>query len=504
MSPNVSPGGVEVALSAASPRLEQPELIKPESGLIIPTVVTDKEIIRWPHPSFRFMFLGEPLKRSLNDLLQNLRVMHGVASTCPYRDKSDHAACLLLVGCGPMVGIAAQEVARFMHIILQNMRCIHIIMSDIQKKILIAQDLIKVKDVQGRCGVHVVLDPLSVDSADATSCYDLRLPFSPALLETDNIAAAMGVTPIEHEPSECISVLVNSSKQMGSGVVVSIMNNKSGASGWNWGVNNVLLMLDPSADMGLNMTEIEQLDSGEVLVNTEAASGKRILRVRANKSSFHSDFDGQVSGFISALSRGLAAVESLRLTGVAVVAPTGTQIFPDLPPDLIRSLTVEGVVNFVRRAPLQFLEKVLCIEITPNDDLGYISQVDGFNIDLGRPSDSFSILPGGGDRMAMTLMMLLEQANDPSVNASLSMQGIPLPAIQLLECNIPLPLTLPAEALVPGISGPAPQGMRMSRPPLNPKYPYAGSGACTILVRGLPGALLQAVRHLRRAVLPSM
>ena len=60
-------------------------------------VIESRMIIHWPHPSFRFMFLGDPLKHQLSELLHKHRV-RGVGITTPFRDKSNPTACLSLEG----------------------------------------------------------------------------------------------------------------------------------------------------------------------------------------------------------------------------------------------------------------------------------------------------------------------------------------------------------------------------------------------------------------------
>ena len=54
-------------------------------------------IVHWPHPSFRFMFLVDPLKYQLSDLLHKFRA-RGVGVSTPFRDKSAPSACLVIDG----------------------------------------------------------------------------------------------------------------------------------------------------------------------------------------------------------------------------------------------------------------------------------------------------------------------------------------------------------------------------------------------------------------------
>jgi hypothetical protein len=457
-----------------------------------PMILTEKIVIRWPHPSFRFMFLGEYLKRSLNEELQNLRSVHGITTVCPHREKNDQAACLLLEGPKEPVTTAAEEINGFMRAVLRQMRCVQLILSETQRRLLISGELAKVKEIQGQCGVHIVLEPLSSDINEASSSYDMRLPFSEPLPPVIIPNAQDEINEADIRPyRELISVLATSDVTGRSVIVSVVSNNAIVAGGWNWGVNNVLLILDPNVEVGLSPLEVEQLNTGEVLVNAEANTGKRILRVRPDHSHFGRNTDQQAEAFVSALGRGLAAAESLSVTAIAVVAPTSNQFFLDLPVDVIRSLTVEAVIAFVRRAPVRSLDKIICAETHSNCD------------QTPAGSDVGILLPAAGDRMASTLMLLLEQANIIAANANqmgLGMHGKGLlgdnykrmPSLQMLSCNVALPRSLSAETLVPT--------------PLlaTPKYRYqmplhhvSSNGASPIIIRGLVSGITSALNSLR-------
>lgn len=61
------------------------------------TPVENRLVVHWPHPSLRFMFLGDPLKYQLSDLLHKLRA-RGVGISTPFRDKTNASACLVIEG----------------------------------------------------------------------------------------------------------------------------------------------------------------------------------------------------------------------------------------------------------------------------------------------------------------------------------------------------------------------------------------------------------------------
>ena len=54
-------------------------------------------VVHWPHPSLRFMFLGDPLKYQLGDMLHRIR-SKGIGVVTPVREKSSPSACLLIEG----------------------------------------------------------------------------------------------------------------------------------------------------------------------------------------------------------------------------------------------------------------------------------------------------------------------------------------------------------------------------------------------------------------------
>ncbi|CAM6031411.1 unnamed protein product, partial [Sphagnum compactum] len=333
------------------------------------------------------MFLGEPLRQSLLDLLVKVRERHGLTATYPHRDKSDHSACLLLEGTQGAVNAGAEDINKYMRSIYLQMRCLQLVISEVDKKELISNDLNRVKDIQGQCGVHLVLDPLPTDMNEASSTYDLRLPYTDHLLFE---------TPIETDSEnefkplrELLSVMVTS-KVTGQNIVVSVIDTKTSAGGWNWGVNNVLIMLDQSADVGLNYTEIEQLDKGEVLVNTENAT--------ADSCSIHRN-----------------------------VSP----------------------------APRR-----------------------------GRPH-------------GLTLLILLEQANDPSnqppPNPMMPMSPTATPSIQLRTCNVPLPRNVRADDLLPSLAK-----TRQKVPLMPNQIPPVGTSP--IILRGLTTGLRCALKTIKQLI----
>jgi hypothetical protein len=70
--------------------------IRPSQPAATP-MIESRVILQWPHPSFRFMFLGDPLKHQLNELLHHYRTK-GLGLYPPIKDKSNPNACLLIEG----------------------------------------------------------------------------------------------------------------------------------------------------------------------------------------------------------------------------------------------------------------------------------------------------------------------------------------------------------------------------------------------------------------------
>jgi hypothetical protein len=75
-------------------QVEQPQARQQQ---VAANAVENRLIVHWPHPSLRFMFLGDPLKYQLSDLLHKLRA-RGVGIGTPLRDKSNASACLVIEG----------------------------------------------------------------------------------------------------------------------------------------------------------------------------------------------------------------------------------------------------------------------------------------------------------------------------------------------------------------------------------------------------------------------
>ena len=180
------------------------------------------------------------------------------------------------------------------------------------------------------------------------------------------------------------------------------------------------------------------------------------------------------------MSEGLAAADNLQLTGIAVTCPVGNRALNHLSETLIRTLTVEAMVSFLRSITQTSLKRVVCIDITDDDstpasaDGQYNTgagspQVNGTSTASSQHADS-QLFPACGNRMAGTLLLLLEQEvlfvrkaeqqreielqarhSDPfSMLSNRESYSQPFePTIQLIACNMPLPNSIPGHTIYP-------------------------------------------------------
>lgn len=98
------------------------------------------------------------MKAFIYEITQLIRSRHGesVSVTCPYRDKKDASVCMLLEGPQFAVDDSVDLFNQMLSEVLDQLKCITLIMSGTQFTCLTAQDLVKVKAVQGSAGVHVM------------------------------------------------------------------------------------------------------------------------------------------------------------------------------------------------------------------------------------------------------------------------------------------------------------------------------------------------------------
>jgi hypothetical protein len=166
-SPGSSVSGPPSNESMYYPRKSYTEALQSASGPLTSNLsITESEArpelykrtVHWPHSSFRYMFLGERMKTFIHETVERMRIRHGevVSVTCPFRDKKDASVCILLEGPQGAVDDSVNLFNRMLSQVLEELRCITFILSGTQFTSLTAQDLVKVKAIQGSAGVHVM------------------------------------------------------------------------------------------------------------------------------------------------------------------------------------------------------------------------------------------------------------------------------------------------------------------------------------------------------------
>lgn len=235
-----------------------------------------------------------------------------------------------------------------------------------------------------------------------------------------------------------------------------------------------------------------------------------------------------LGALVDAISEGLATADALQLTGIAIAVPIHNSLLTALPDTLVRTLTVEATVSSLRNAShLNFIKKVVCLDLadagsssTPSVTgyPGFRSGRDSANTVNSEVSQSTEVLlhPACDNRMAMTMLLLLEQESLARQNSSRMI----LPMLRMIVCNIPLPCNLSAEILCPSILQAQQQQRRGSI------YSNLGFGGSyggfdssslhsigdisaqyeeqeTIVLRGLPIGILRAIRAIKSLVASS-
>lgn len=356
--------------------------------------IDDRIIVHWPHASCRYVFLAEPLKKDLSELLNSLR-SENLTITSPYRDKTDHLACMLLEGNSDNLEYTANEIESYLTNIANQVRSIQIVMSDSQKKALVGNELVKMKEIQGKEGVHFILEPVASDLQSATSIFDLRLHFND--VKKDEFTS-------RNATHELVSARVLCSKTH-QVVELCILPSSSGVG---WETICCLLIIDDST-IGLSAVQLGQLNSGHVLVDKDNLTGKMLLRSKIIKNDLE-----------SAISRGLNIAEQLSIEGVTIIAPTNLEL--NLSVAEVRTLTLETIINIIWTKSISNIKRIICVETTREESSKTMDDVETTVLE-----------PAGGNKLALALLHILLKANRQN--------------IQLHCCNVPLPKTMPAESL---------------------------------------------------------
>ena len=230
------------------------------------------------------------------------------------------------------------------------------------------------------------------------------------------------------------------------------------------------------------------------------------------------------TALVQAVSEGLAAADALQLTGLALTAPTGNRALSELSENLISALTVEATVSFLRKTTHISLQRVICVDFSNEDGsqpaperLGGQGRVVNEII-----SNSETLLqPACGNRMAITLLLLLEQEMLNVADAQREMEAkarrsnthpmSPTEHLRLVVCNMPLPGAIPGHTIFPVLRqrrGPSRYGGYGGYDPMGEGSHQQYNGhrheeQCVIVVRGLAAGIVRAVRAVRALVAAS-
>ena len=431
-----------------------------------PPVPHTKAVIYLPDLSLRVILQGEPLKSKLNTVLERL-LKNGVHIAYPYKDRTDPHACFELEGEHHVIARASVELNEFIEKAARSLRCVQVIVNSEHFMFLTAggEGLLSgtntvVQEMQINCGVHFIFNPPPASTREAFSIFDMR--FATELVRRERLGQFGAVEPSLDlslnglkKDQEMMSVSVFNSYSQRN-VEISIISSNSSESGWTWGVSNLLLLVGTNT-LGFNPSEADQLNRGEVLVQTDRNTGKTILRIKPNALTRGVSYQAAV--LTNALLKCLQKANELGLKGLAVSAPTDIDAFPELAPELIRSLTVEAVVEFAKkcRTYLRFT-KLVCIELGNNVETqaAQMEQAATPSIPLQMVLLERRIEPTQRDRMVRTMTILLERQETEHLDADRRIAYDPRnprappmrpPQVEqsklsLLTCNVPLPLSM--------------------------------------------------------------
>jgi len=181
--------------------------------------------VHWPHLSFKYMFLAPSMKTRIQSTIKavDYKYRGGIEIICPYRDKKDPSACLLVSAvCEGEYACTKEELSRhesevdtvvllFDQVLketLEETQTVQLVLKQSQYDKLTEDTLAVVKTIQGEAGVHILLSeqvkstesqrtdgplPLALDLPSIT--MDWRRERFPT---SDDLAAAFHTHPDSH------------------------------------------------------------------------------------------------------------------------------------------------------------------------------------------------------------------------------------------------------------------------------------------------------------------
>lgn len=196
-----------------------------------------KVVVYLPDLTLRYVLLGPPLSQLMTDMLSRFTA-NGIKTKYPYRDRTDPHAALLIEGDPTLAVPAAHEALALITSATEELKSVHVIVSEEQHRALLSSDLALIKYIQGQVGVHLKLEPTMAEMEYAHALVDLRFHFKP--ISVDSVAdraMANDVHPWNTLPTMALArgLLVSLNYRSSSSAVpmeVSVFGAVYGSSGW--------------------------------------------------------------------------------------------------------------------------------------------------------------------------------------------------------------------------------------------------------------------------------
>lgn len=197
-----------------------------------------KVVVYLPDLTLRYVLLGPPLSQLMTDMLSRFTA-NGIKTKYPYRDRTDPHAALLIEGDPTLAVPAAHEALALITSATEELKSVHVIVSEEQHRTLLSSDLALIKYIQGQVGVHLKLEPTMAEMEYAHALVDLRFHFKP--ISVDSVAdraMASDVHPWNTLPTMALarglllSLNYRSSSSTAVPMEVSVFDAVYGSSGW--------------------------------------------------------------------------------------------------------------------------------------------------------------------------------------------------------------------------------------------------------------------------------
>jgi hypothetical protein len=241
------------------------------------------------------------------------------------------------------------------------------------------------------------------------------------------------------------------------------------------GVECLLLIVDPVADVGLSAVQIATLNRGEPIVDTSVppasspssyATPHMMIRVRPVSTAVLGDTAAQIVSLGDAVISGLACADSIPGTrGVVIVVPDAEncELLPSLSKDLIRRTMCRKVLQFSHDQELKSLRRIVLRDDCPVSIVG------------GLLKSSFDDAAGSsGSAFVSAILSHLEED---------STQLLSFLEAKIVSSIVPLPTSLPQDVVEGG------RGLAGK----------SGGRQCDVvlcMVRGQPESIQRAIKEM--------